>query len=184
MVEPSTFEYWMSLLQEKHGRSLSEAYMQQMFSGLSARMSTEQFAAAAETIWAEDEFFPKLERFFQLSPQASQPAYQAFALPPGMPPAYFELSPEAQRRWEAERDAAKEMIAKAMKTAPRSRVMSSVGGSIVREGLGGPEGDLGAEIRRMNSWLSDPVLRGEAIAWAADHPDVEFDGASIREIDF
>lgn len=173
-IELSTFEYWLSLLTEKHGRSLSAAYTKEMFYRLTDRMTTEQFRLAAEKIWEGDEYFPKLERFFEVgSDRGLAPEHQMFVLPEGAPPAYDDMSPEEQVAWQSARESARGIVMSAAKTAPKSRVMGSMLRSCVSERS---EAVLmpsrwDAEVERRNGWLADPVLREEAIAWAESYPD-------------
>jgi hypothetical protein len=188
-IELSTFEYWLSLLTEKHGRSLSAAYTKEMFYRLTDRMTTEQFRFAAERIWEGDEYFPKLERFLEVSSdRVLAPEHQMFALPEGAPPAYDDMSPEEQVAWQSARESARRIVMSAAKTAPKSRVMGSMLGSYVSDRAGAvlTPSRWGAEVERRNGWLGDPVLRDEAIAWAEAHPnDVELvrDAAGrVREL--
>jgi hypothetical protein len=103
MIDKIEFAKWVSVLEDRF-RPLSEPVKALYYKNLSQKLTTEQFIAAAESLFCSEDFMPSVEKFVEtagvLIPEQSG-AYNPYQLPASEPKPVHELPPDEQEEVKA-----------------------------------------------------------------------------------
>ena len=181
MIDEVVFTDRFRVLCERFGKSFSDLTIQMFYEALEEKLTTEEFVSASKKLFA-GKFFPDLQEFFDLveRDRAVKAPYvpPAAQLPAAEIKAYPQMTPEEQAVYRAQIERIR---------PKRSPVASTSGLTPIGEAIPlGLAGILGQVVEK-RQWLSDPVLRMEAIEWAVGQEGVELvtdDEGFITDLNF
>lgn len=178
-IDKEQFMQWLTTLSEVCRQTLSSNTIAGYYSYCNGKLSTEQFCNAAQQLFEQgcDRLPPpvewvKLAR--SLTPDLALPAASE------APVAYSDLNDFEKAKYRRSIQASRELVKSAI--APTASGFTSLGAA-----LGGNEMAIAAQKRqavldKMNRWLSDDLLRPEAIAWAMIQPDIALVQNELGEV--
>ena len=137
MIDFPVFQKHFSVLQERFGKEFSVPTLDQWYASLREKLSNEEFIAAVNRAFAEEDFFPSPKRLIELG-ETYRPRKYFTALEAVKETAFVDMSPEEQQEQLA-------AIAKARK------LVVNIGTSMT---------SLGKTLDTTD-WTEDPILNAE-----------------------
>src|SRR6476469_5497723 len=96
MIDFSVFQKHFSILQERWDKNFSTPTLEQWYSSLREKLSNEEFIAAVDHAFSEDDFFPSPKRLIELG-ELHRPREYFTALEAVKEVAFVDMTPEQQQ---------------------------------------------------------------------------------------
>jgi hypothetical protein len=162
MIEnKKAFVQKFEILCDRFGKNFGAPTIQQYYKTLSARMDDQELEAAVDELFLSAEFFPTPQQIIDAG-KASRPP-ELYQLPWGEEKAYADMTPQEQANYRA--------AIKRTRSLFSPSGLSAIGNLVQQVEPQTPELKLTRDLQTRRGWLSDPVLRPEAIEWAAAHQE-------------